>query len=236
MTENYGLFYKTIRRLLRMVTPRFSVSNGHQMSDAEAVVYVSHHQNLFGPVSVLVWYPEYVQTWILGVFLKFETCYAQYVDYTFTKRLGWPRWIARVAAYPLAWFASTLTTSGKGIPVYRQSREVMQTMKQTVATLENGESILIFPDVYYDDTSPEVKEIYEGFLYIEKYYYRKTGQHIPFVPMYSDRENKEIRVGAPILFSGTEKFFVEKQQVAGNIQMALNELAKVPEKVPVESA
>ncbi|HJB23563.1 MAG TPA: hypothetical protein H9946_05370 [Candidatus Jeotgalibaca pullicola] len=225
MQKDYGLFYKKIRGTLRFFSPEFSIKDSRIKKEGP-VVYVAHHQNMFGPISVLCWHPEFLRIWVLHVFLDFSSCYHHYLEFTFTKRLGWPHLVSKIIAYPTALFVAALTKSGKGIPVYRQSRSIVVTMKQTVDALENGESILLFPDISYDDPSAQVKEIYEGFLYIEKYYYRKTGEHIPFVPMIAEKKEKEIRIGTPILFSGKEAFFLEKQKIAKEIQQKLNELAK----------
>lgn len=229
MEKDYGWLYKLVRSILRFFGPRFSVWDSRTTVQKEEgpVVYVSHHQNLFGPVVIHMWYPVLMRTWILNVFMGYRTCYRQYVDYTFTKRMGWPRLLAQIAAVPAAWFASALTKSTRGIPVYRQSRLVMETMKKTVEALQQGENILLFPDVQYDDEGAEVKEIYEGFLYVEKYYFKATGKHIPFVPLFADKREEEIRVGEPIFFEGKEKFFTERKQVAEKLQEELNRLANV---------
>ena len=233
MEQDFGIFYKIIRSLLRLITPQFTIKDQRSAEEqAEtAIVYVSHHQNLFGPISVLVWYPTFLRTWIYSVFLEFDRCYDQYVDFTLTERLGWSKGLAKIVAWPLAMFAVTLTKSARGIPVYRKSRDVMQTMKKSVEALENNQSILLFPNVDYDDDSPEVKEIYEGFLYIEKYYYQKTGKHVQFVPMYSDKKAKEIRIGTPIQFTGEGLFKDKRKQIAKQIQEELNYLSNNLEKL-----
>lgn len=225
MPTDYGIFYKFIRSILRLSSKEAAIRDFRENKEGP-VVYVSHHQNMIGPVSVLKWYPEFMRPWVFSVFLDYETSYRQYLNYTLTERLGWHRGMAKILASPLAWFASTLTQSGRAIPVYRQSREVLQTMDQSVDALESGTSILIFPDVDYSDDSQEVKEIYDGFLYIEKYYYRKTKQHVPFVPIVALSETNEIRVGEPILFMGRDSFFKEKKAIAEEIQQSLNALSQ----------
>lgn len=233
--RDYGNFYKAVRAVLRLATGRFALTD--ERSEAEKkgpMVYVSHHQNLVGPVTVLCWYPGFLRPWVYSVFMEKESSYRQYVDFTFTERFGWNQTLAEMAALPASRFAVKLTHSGQGIPVYRQSRAVMDTMKQTVEALKNGENVLLFPDVAYNDDSPEVKNIYDGFLYIEKYYNRETGNHIPFVPIYSDKQKKEIRVGTPILFEGKERFFIEKQAIADKLHTELNRLAAGGEVVPID--
>lgn len=237
MEQDFGVFYKMIRSILRLFTPKFMITDQRTAEEQEetAIVYVSHHQNLFGPISVLIWFPTFLRTWIYSVFLEMGTCYKQYVDYTLTQRLGWPKWFAKVIAWPLTRFVVTLTKSAQGIPVYRKSRDVILTMNQTVEALENNQRILLFPDVDYEDESSEVKEIYEGFLYIEKYYFRQTGKHVQFVPVYSDKKAREIRIGLPIQFRGNMRFNKERKKIALEIQQELNNLSRIlPIKVKAE--
>lgn len=225
MPTDYGNFYKFIRGLLRLSSKRATVRT-FPKAVAGPVVYVSHHRNMYGPVTILKWHPEFVRTWIFSAFMDYRTCYDHYVAYTLTERLGFSKGVAKVVAAPLAWFMTTLTKSARGIPVYRQSRKVIETMQQSVETLEQGTSLLIFPDVDYSDDSAKVKEIYDGFLYIDKYYYRKTNKHIPFVPIVAIKETQSFRVGDPIYFSGEGNFINQRKIVAAEIQQSLNALSK----------
>lgn len=232
MPTDYGIFYKFIRGMLRLSSKRPTLQVFSE-NLKDPVVYVSHHQNMYGPVNVLKWYPEFVRTWIFSAFMDYQTCYHHYVDYTLTERFGLSSGIAKIVAVPFAWFMSTLTQSAQGIPVYRQSREVIQTMRQSVAALENGTSLLVFPDIDYSDDSTLVKEIYAGFLYVEKYYYRKMKKHVPFVPIVAMKQTNEIRVGEPIYFSGEGSFFKQRKAVAAEIQQALNALSEEGYVIPI---
>lgn len=96
MAKGYGLFFKSVRQLVRFVYPSYKAQISGEI--AGPAVYVSHHRNLFGPFITLLWYPEFIRTWILHVFLDRKSCSRQYADYTFTKRFGFPRALANPAA------------------------------------------------------------------------------------------------------------------------------------------
>ena len=66
-------------------------------------------------------------------------------------------------ALPISFIISNLLQSGRGIPVYRGSRKVVQTFKLSVAALRKGHSIAIFPDIDYSDSSSATKDLYDGF-------------------------------------------------------------------------
>lgn len=224
-SNNYGIFFKGARKMARFVLPRyrFETAPNHKAP----VVYVSHHQNMVGPVSILAWLKYYVRTWVLSEFTEQEASFNHYVNFTFSQRYGWPKWLAKVVAWPVSYLVPWLTKSGNMIPVYRGSRKIVQTMQISHEALLNGEDLIIFPDIDYSSESKETSEIYEGFLHLEKKYYRETGEHLTFIPVFSDQENRMVRVGQEIRFTGDKKFMEERKQIAEMIQNELNRLSKV---------
>lgn len=218
----YGRLFKFIRCFVRIFYPKYSV----QIPEVNGpVVYVSHHQNLLGPFVILLWFPKCLHCWMLHVFLDRDACYKQYVDFTFTKRFGWNRQLAKLCASPISHFISTLLNSGKGIPVYRGSRKILYTLKQTVTDLSKGESVVIFPDVDYSDPSSVMKTMYDGFLYLEKYYYKASGEHVCFVPLYVSKKRHMIIADEPIYFPGRDSFNTEREEIRERILASLHSLA-----------
>ncbi|TCS81261.1 glycerol acyltransferase [Tepidibacillus fermentans] len=213
-----------IRAIIRKFYPTYSVQIPKNINGP--VVYVSHHQNLFGPFVTLLWFPKCLHAWILNVFLDQSSCFKQYVDYTFTKRYGLNRNLAKIFALPLSYFVSKLLNSGKGIPVYRGSRKILTTFNLSVDALSRGESIVIFPDIDYRDHSSNIKEMYDGFLYLEKYYYKATGKHVCFIPLYASKKKKMLIADKQIYFRDEVDFNVERKKVVQEIHANLNHLAK----------
>jgi 1-acyl-sn-glycerol-3-phosphate acyltransferase len=220
----YGLFFRMARSLVRKIYPKYRIEIPQNFDGP--VVYISHHQNLFGPFITLLWFPKALHAWILHVFLDQRACYHQYVDYTFTKRFGWNRTLAKICAFLISIFIAKLLNSGKGIPVYRGSRKILQTFHLSMNVLANGESIVIFPDIDYSDSSANVKEMYDGFLYLEKYYYKKTGKHVCFIPLYVSKKRRLLIAEKEIYFRDDEDFNAERKIVLQKIRSNLNELAE----------
>ncbi|MFJ5622776.1 glycerol acyltransferase [Peribacillus loiseleuriae] len=220
----YGTFFRFVQFIIRKMSPTYHVQIPNQISGP--VAYISHHQNTFGPFVIMLWFPKSLHAWILHVFLNQTACYKQYAKYTFTKRIGMNKHLAKICALPLSYLITKLLHSGKGIPVYRGSRQIMQTFNQSVAALQKGEDIAIFPDIDYSDTSSRTNAMYEGFLYLEKYYYKITGQHVCFVPLYASKSKKVIIADPPIYFRDGEDFNKERKIVYQKIHDQLNLLAK----------
>lgn len=220
----YGTYFKIIQRIGRIILPKLRLE--HLPEQKEATVYVSHHNNMFGPVSVLCWFPDFIRPWVFSPFLDQEACYNQYVNYTFTERFGLPMWLAKPIAWLASYAVSSLMQSLRSIPVYRQSRKIVHTFRESIATLKDNQAIIIFPNIDYEVESQEVGELYEGFLNLDKYYYKDTGQHIQFVPLYANRETREILHGDALAFNDTVEFKQQRSQMATELAEQLNVLAQ----------
>lgn len=225
MRNKYGKLFLFCRKIVRLFKRKYDVDLSRVNLD-RPIVFVSHHQNLVGPFYVYLSFNKFVRVWMLHVFFDRKACYDHYKNYTFTKRFGWNRTIAGLAASVVSRFVTSLMQSGKGIPVYRGRRDILKTFQTSVQALKNRESIAIFPDIDYQDSGSEVKELYEGFLFIEKYYYRETGEHIHFVPLYASSNLRKIVAGDAIMFTGKESFRKESKTILKQIQNKLNQLAK----------
>jgi 1-acyl-sn-glycerol-3-phosphate acyltransferase len=226
MRDNfYGNLFLFIRGIIRIVYPKYTVQIPTNVN--RPVVYISHHQNFFGPFITMLWFPKHLHAWILHVLLDQQICFKHYVNYTFTKRFGLNKYLANLLAFPYSFLVSTFLNSGKGIPVYRGSRKILQTFHISVAALSKRESIIIFPDIDYSDHSSTTKEMYDGFLHLEKFYYKATGKHVCFIPLYASKNRRMLIANQEIYFRDGEDFNEEKQFVYKKIHDNLNHLAEI---------
>lgn len=226
--NGFGSFFKGVQKTARIILPRYHFETAPNRD--EPVVYISHHQNMVGPISILVWLKYYVRTWGLSEFTEQEACYNHYVNFTFTERYGWPKWLAKMIAWPVSYLVPWLAKSADIIPVYRGSRKIVKTMQLSHEALLNGENLLIFPDIDYSSTSTETSNIYEGFLHLEKRYFKETNKHLTFIPIFSDQKNRLVRIGEEIRFTGNKKFIFERKEIADKIKDELNRLSEATEK------
>jgi hypothetical protein len=221
---SYGGLFRLAQIIGRIILPKFKVQLPERVDGP--VVYVSHHQNMFGPITIMVWFPSVLRTWVFNVFFDQKACFKQYTRFTFTKRFGLPKFLAKCLAFPISYFIPAFFRSMRSIPVYRGSREIMKTFQMSAEALKRGESVVIFPDVDYSDASPDTKEMYDGFLHVEKHYYRATGKHVNFVPLYASRRSRIITAEKPIQFRDGEDFHTQRRNVLQQIQDSLNRLAR----------
>ena len=221
----WNLFGRLIKKLARLCfrQPLVDASGPCQ----GPTVYVVHHQNLRGPVRAVAALPGNPHIWTLHVFLQPRACFQQYYRYTFTQRFGWPRPLAWAAARLLQWVVPSFLHSIGAVPVFRKSAHLRQTLDTSLDLLCHGESLVICPDVNYADPSPQTGQIYTGFLALEKGYHRRTGRHLPFVPVYCGPGEIPVTLGRPVYCTEEpgQRPREVRQQAAKQLIRQLNQMA-----------
>lgn len=218
--QTYGPAYRLSRFLLRLFCPTYSVRPQENLM--EPAVYLCRHYNSGGIFMTLPWLKGRIRTWSLHLYHDRQACYQHMMNFTLTARFGWPIWCARPAARVIAAFLERLMHAGKAIPVYRNSMQILRTYQLSLAALKQGESIMIFPDRDYTSTSAEVGDLYDGFLMLDRLYFRDTGQHIAFIPLYPDPATRILHVGEAIIFQGDIRDKTERARVSEAIRQRLS--------------
>lgn len=134
------------------------------------------------------------------MFLEKETCLAQYRDYTFSQRFGFPKPLAAFLAWAVSGYVSALVRSIGPIPVYRGSVKIKETFRSTISALQAGDSVLIFPDVDYTDSTDGIGSVYDGFLLIDRFWSKVSREPLDFVPLRLDTAARRITAGKAVRF------------------------------------
>ena len=158
-------------------------------------VYLVRHRNADGVMDAFTSLPVVMRPLVLSVFDSYQEAKRHLRDYTFSVKMGKGRAFCAVASPIAAFVLSVLAHSARSIPVYRGEHAVkaVRTIRESVHALEDGDNLLIFPDIAYTDLEEKTEgEIYKGFLAIDKLFFRRNGQHISFVPVYIDKKTAVI--------------------------------------------
>ena len=217
MTE-YGKFVNFCRKAVRVFGPKYQLCLPAQ-APPEGSLFICRHLNMRGPLATLAWLPYHPRPWILAVLCQKESAYAHYCGYTFTQRYGWPLPLAKLLARPLAAFMGKITGDLGAIPVHRD-RESFKTVSQSLKALAEKDSLILYPDVAYDQQG-ETGELYRGFLLLEKFFYARQGRHVPFVPI--RLQDNTITVQSPVYFDDWQ----DEEQFAAALEKALQEIRRL---------
>jgi hypothetical protein len=202
--------------------PRFQ---GEEKVKAPAVL-VTRHQNLYGPVTIMAWYPRPIRLWAIDKLAIPEVCYRHYRYFVGPERLHLGPFWSRVFAALYMPLVVRLVRSGHSIVVYRGQREIMKTFDESLEALCAGEIICLSPDIDYTSTESGAVSMYTGFVHLAKMYYKKTGERLPFYPVYTSRRVDSIQIGDAIYCDPAKPFHEEKERVVDAIRAGFEEMAR----------
>ena len=123
--------------------------------------------------------------------------------------------------------------SVESIPVYRENpRKLMLTFRETVAAMEAGDNILIFPEnsLSTDDKRYQkegVSEFFTGFTMVAQLYYNRTGKAPQFIPLYANKKKRTITFGDALRYDPENNPNDEKERICTTLRDELNRLAKL---------
>lgn len=220
----YGRLYRFGRAVCRIFGGR-----RYRLNDTPPqgpVVYVGHHQNLRGPFHTMQWFEPPIHLWVLHVFFDRQACFDQYYGYTLTQRMHWPKPLAYAAAQLFSRVVSALMASMRAIPVYRGTVHMRKTLQMSMDALLAGESLAIFPDIDYSSNEETMGEIYSGFMGLERFYFKKTGKHLSFVPLGVDIRQHRFSLGDPVRFADDIPYQQQKDALALLLRDRINQLAE----------
>lgn len=196
----------------------------------EPIVFVANHEKNYGPSVMQLFFPITYHPWIIDRMLEVSDCRQYIQEAFFIERLGWPVWLSRASAFTLAPILVSLMKMTKPVPVYRDNpKRIVETFRQSMSVLENGGNLLIFPEnPNAPDYSEEIKEFFDGFLYVAKLYQLRTGKGLLFCPVSINPKQQFITIGKMIRFNPETDFQVESNRVRKHLMSQVAGLYHTP--------
>jgi 1-acyl-sn-glycerol-3-phosphate acyltransferase len=197
-------------RICRLIFWRTRARGCHYLSRKGPAILVCNHLGTYGPLSVMSSLPVTLHPWVAHEVTELDKA-AERIRRDFVERelhLGPPvsRWVSGL----IARICVALMRKLDVVPVYDQSRRIRITVERSVQLLEQGRSLLVFPedpDVPGDEVMGELRT---GFLHVARLFYARTKRAVAILPVAVNRSARGIRVGAPIPFDGAAPFRAEK--------------------------
>lgn len=222
----FHVFYCVVRWFVRLFYPKITLVGTENIPN-EPCLLVGNHAQMNGPIIGDLYIPEKRSIWCAGemMHLKEVPAYA-YQDFWSAKPKV-VRWFYRILSYLIAPIAVGIFNQPHIIAVYKDSR-ILSTFRQTVNALGNGANVVVFPerDEPYNHI---VNQFQDGFVDIARLHTRRTGNPLPFVPMYVAPKLKKVYFGVPITFCSDNPKEQERQRICSYL---MNEITRLAESLP----
>ena len=222
MSKKVSPIYKVIKALVRLFYPKMEVIGTENLPDEPAII-VGNHTQMNGPIACELYFPGNRYIWCAGqmMHLKEVPAYA-YQDF-WSNKPKYIRWFYKLLSYMIAPLSVCVFNNANTIGVYRDSR-IISTFKETVQKLQEGSSVIIFPE-HDEDYNHILCNFQEKFIDIARIYHRKTGVELSFVPLYIAPYLKKMYIGKPIRFCSSNPIKEERERICGYLMAQITEIA-----------
>lgn len=225
------LMYKIIKGMVKLCYPRICVEGAERLPE-EPVIIVANHAQMHGPIACELYAPGRHYTWCAGEMMHLK----EVPDYAFrdfwSRKPKAVRWVYRLLSYLIAPLSVCVFNNADTVGVYRDVR-IVSTFKQTVAGLQEGANVVIFPekDQPYDHI---LCQFQDRFIDVARLYYKRTGKALAFVPMYIAPALKTMYLGDPIRFRPDVPIEQERQRICEELMENISCMAQaLPEHTVV---
>ena len=216
------LIYRIIRWFVWLFAPKFKCVGTENLPE-EPCVIVGNHSQMYGPIAGELYIPGRREIWCAGEMMNRD----EVADYAFTDFWSFkPKWthgFFRLLSRLIVPLSLCIFNNAHTVPVYHDTR-LISTYRESIAKLQAGSSMVIFP---------EKNEKYNNILYafqdkfvdLARFYYKKAGAALSFVPLYICPKRKSLYFGEPIRFDPNAPIAAERERICRYLSDAITGIA-----------
>lgn len=222
MEKKISPLYKIVRWLLWVFYPKMKVVGAENLPD-EPCIIVGNHSQMDGPIGCELYFPGNHYTWCDWRMMKFKEVPAYSFEDFWSQKPKYIRWFFKIASYVITPLSVLIFNNANTIPVYRD-RRIIETFKISTTALDEGNSVIIFPECA-EEYNNIIYNFQTGCLDIGKFYYKKSGKELNFVPLYIAPRLKTMYIGKPIKYSHSVNPKEEKDRICKYLMKEITDMA-----------
>lgn len=168
----------------------------------DPIVFVCNHYEIFGPLALMTSLKARFRVWSNEQLIAAGDEVDKLVDGAVVMAPVFSKCVMGKILHMISPLVEWVFVRLKAIPVSRtESAKMLQTMRKSVAAMEMGESIVIFPekgDPHYALGS--VSPFYPGFAMVGEFASRRFKTPVSFCPIHIDKAGRKLRFGEIIKY------------------------------------
>ena len=215
--------YRVVRWLVWLFYPRIEVVGQENLPDGPCVV-VGNHTQMNGPIACELYFPGRHYIWCAAEMMTLREVPA----YAFTDFWSFKpktvRWFYRGLSYLIAPLSVLVFNNAHTIPVYRDMR-TLSTIRDSIAKLQAGARVIIFPE-YNKKYNHILYDFQDRFVDTARFYHRKTGEALSFVPLYIAPKLKKMFIGKPVRFDPSAPIESERRRICDALMADITAMAE----------
>ena len=226
-----NIIFLLICAIIRLIykKPRFV---GVDNLPDEPCVIVGNHTQMNGPIIGELYFPGKHATWCAGemMHLKEVPAYAYGDFWSFKPK--WCRPFFRLLSYIIAPLSVIIFNNASTVPVYHDSR-LISTYRESMEKLAEGTSMIIFPEKN-ERRNNILYAFQDKFIDLARFYYKKTGKKLSFVPIYIAPALGRTVIGEATVFDPSRPIAEERERICEYLSDSITSMAlELPEHTVV---
>ena len=214
--------YKVIRWLVWLFSPKYRLVGAEKLPDGPCVI-VGNHSQMYGPIAGELHIPGKHCVWCAGEMMhRDEVAAYAYRDFWSGKPKG-IRWFYKLLSHLVTPLCVLVFNSAHTVPVYHDTR-LITTFRESIEKLREGYSMVIFPE-HYDEHNNIVHDFQDKFVDLARFYYKKTGTELSFVPLYVAPRLDTLFFGEPTRFRADAPIDGERRRICTYLMDAITDIA-----------
>ena len=226
-----NIIFLLICAIIRAIYKKPEFVGAENLPD-EPCVIVGNHTQMNGPIIGELYFPGRHRTWCAGemMHLREVPAYAYTDFWSFKPR--WCRPFFRLLSYIIAPLSVIIFNNAATVPVYHDSR-LISTYRESIEKLNEGQSMMIFPEKN-ERYNNIIYAFQDKFIDLARFYYKKTGKALSFVPIYIAPALDKTVIGKPIVFDPTKPIAGERSRICACLMDSITSMAvSLPEHTVV---
>ena len=222
MKSKKPLSFRFIKFMIRVFYPKTAIEKLCDIPKEPAVI-VGNHCQMHGPIVCELFFPDNVYTWCAGqmMSLKDVPAYA-YRDF-WSHKPSFTKPFFKLLSYLIAPLSVIIFNNARTIAVHRDTR-ILSTFRESMKKLSEGNSVVVFPehDVEHNNI---VYDFQDRFIELARFYHRKYGVALSFVPMYIAPDLKKAYLGAPTKYDPSAPAEEERRRICDYLMEEITDIA-----------
>lgn len=226
-----SLGYRMIKNMVQLIYGKVEIVGMKNLPNQDAVI-VGNHTQMNGPIIGEVYMPDNCYSWCAGQMMNRKEVPEYAFQDFWSQKSKWTQPFYRVMSYLIAPLASFIFNNARTVAVYHDIR-IAATFKNTVKMMQKGANMIIFPEK--DEKRNNILyQFQDKFVDVARFYYKKTGTELTFVPMYVAPRLKKVYIGQGVRYNHENSIDQERKRICDYLANEITRIAReLPEHVVV---
>ena len=220
--KSFYPLYRAVKWLVWLFYPKMKVEGAENLPDEPCIV-VANHAQMNGPICAELYFPGKRTIWCAYQMMQWKEVPAYAYGDFWSEKPRYIRWFYKLLSYVITPFSVCVFNNAHTVAVYHDQR-LLNTFRQTMEAMDAGSHVVVFPECREPDNHI-VNRFQDKFIDTAKFYYKRSGKAVRFVPMYIAPSLKRICLGKPISFDPTAAIDKERSRISRYLMEEITHLA-----------